>query len=648
MEQTAINAVRMLAVDAINKAKSGHPGICLGAAPILVDLYANHIKVDKNHLDWINRDRFILSGGHGVPMLYAMLHLANFGVSMDDLKSLRQLGSKTTGHPEIGVVNGIDASTGPLGQGIAMGVGFAMAERFLSAKFNKEGYPLVDHYTYVMCGDGDLQEGVAQEAISLAGHHKLNKLILLYDSNDVQLDGPTNASYTEDIKKKYEALGFNYYLVKDGNDAKAIDKAIKLAKKNGQKPSLIEVKTVIGFGSPLAGLCDSHGAPLGEEKTVALRKNLGWNYPPFEVPQEAYNYFEQTTNKNGKRAYSKWKKLYKAYKAQYPTEAAEFDKAVKGEFNTNLTLSYPVGHSDATRNTIGQVIKEFSALNPTFIGGSADLTKSTKAKGADGDFTPENPLGRNICFGVREHAMGAIINGLNIHGGVRAFSGAFFVFSDYMKASIRLAALMETPSIFIFTHDSIAVGEDGPTHQPIEQIAGLRVMPNLNVYRPADAYEVVECFKQAIASTKTPSVIILTRQNLRVEDHSESQVAKGGYILKHENGKNDLTLVASGSEVNLAMDVAAKLEQQGKGVRVVSMPNIADFERQSASYKSKVLSNRNKTIAIEMSSDAIWYKYAAHVYGINRFGASAPASVLLKAYGFDVDSLCNYIINNVK
>lgn len=647
MEQTAINAVRMLAVDAINKAKSGHPGICLGAAPMLVDLYANFMNVDKTHMDWINRDRFILSGGHGVPMMYGLLNLMGFGVTVDDIKSLRQLHSKTPGHPEADVTPGIDASTGPLGQGIAMGVGFAMAERFLAAKFNREGFPVVDHYTYVMCGDGDLQEGIAQEAISLAGHHKLNKLVLLYDSNDVQLDGPTNASYTEDIKKKYEAMGWAYIRVENGNDTAAISKAIKRAHKNVDKPTIIEVKTIIGYGSPLAGLCDSHGAPLGEEKTAALRKTLGWDYAPFEVPEEAYQTMD-VVNKRGKRAYSKWKKLVKAYTEQYPEEAKQFDNAVKGIYNLDFTLDFPVGHSDATRNTIGSVIKEFSKLNPTFIGGSADLTKSTKAKGADGDFTSDNPTGRNIMFGVREHAMGAIVNGLNIHGGVRAFTGAFFVFSDYMKGAMRLAALMGVPSIFVFTHDSIAVGEDGPTHEPIEQIAGLRATPNMDVYRPADAWEVVECFKKAIASKHTPSCIILTRQNLRVEDHANSDVAKGGYVLKEEQGKLDLCLLASGSEVNLAMDVANKLESQGKNVRVVSMPNTADFDKQSKAYRQSVLPDRKKVVAVEMSSDNVWYKYAAYVYGIDKFGASAPASVLMKEYGFTADQLADWIANNVK
>lgn len=642
MKQTAINAIRFLSMDAINKSKSGHPGICLGAAPMLTELYAEHINVCNTDPNWINRDRFILSAGHGVPMLYSLLHIANFGLSIDDLKNLRQLGSKTPGHPEKDVTPGIDASTGPLGQGVAMGVGMAMAEKFLSAKFNKKNLPIVNHYTYVLCGDGDLQEGVAQEALSLAGHYELSKLILLYDSNDVQLDGPTSASYTENIKNKYEAMGFNYILVKDGNDTAAISKAITAAQKSA-KPTLIEVKTVIGYGSPFAGKCDCHGAPIGAENTDAMRKQAGWNYSAFEVPQEAYEYFNKTLDKRGAEKRAEWQRLYEQYKKEYPIDAAEFDKALKGEFDLDIGLSYEQGYKDASRNTIGQVIGAFSKKNATFWGGSADLTKSTKAKGADGDFTASNPLGRNVCFGVREHAMGAIVNGINLHGLSRAFTGAFFVFSDYMKPAVRLAALMGIPSLFVFTHDSIAVGEDGPTHQPIEQLAGFRAMPNLNVFRPCDAYEVAECFKLAVESKHTPSVIVLTRQNLITENHADSDVSKGAYVLKRENGKLDFCLLATGSEVNLAMQVAEKLEKDGKGVRVVSMPNMYAFERQPKEYVSKVLPERDKTVALEMASGTELYKYAARVYGINKFGASAPADLLLKEYGFDVDSVIEYL-----
>lgn len=642
MEQVAINAVRMLAVDAIDKAKSGHPGICLGASPMLVELYCNHLNTCVKRLDWINRDRFVLSGGHGVPMLYAMLHLMGAGVSVDDLKNLRQYGSITPGHPELGVTPGIDVSTGPLGQGIAMGVGFAMAERFLAAKFNKEGYPVIDHYTYVMCGDGDLQEGIAQEAISLAGHHKLNKLILLYDSNDVQLDGPTNASYTENIAEKYKAMGFKYIKVPDGNNPKSIAKAIRRAKKSTDAPTLIEVKTIIGYGSPLAGLSDSHGAPLGS-KTAELRAALGWQYEPFDVPEDAYSYVKSTGVRRGKREYKKWVAMFNAYKRAYPELAKQFERALIGEVDVQTNMGYEVGHTDASRNVGGKVLAKLSELNPLLIGGSADLTKSTKAKGSDGDFTPQNPLGRNICFGVREHAMGAIVNGITLHGMTRGFSGAFFVFSDYMKASVRLAALMGVPSIFVFTHDSVAVGEDGPTHQPVEQLAGFRAMPNLNVFRPADAYETEQCFRLAMQSKHTPSIIVLTRQNLVDEVHENSHVDCGAYVVKTERGNLDLCLLASGSEVNLAMRAAEVLESEGENVRVVSMPNMAGFELQDARYKTSVLPNRNKTVAIEMSSSMEWYKYARYVYGIDHFGASAPANVLMQKYGFTVDELVEHL-----
>ena len=465
---------------------------------------------------------------------------------------------------------------------------------------------------------------------------------MLYDSNDVQLDGPTNASYTENIAEKYRAMGFKYVKVADGNDPKAITKAIRRAKKSVDAPTIIEVKTVIGYGSPLAGSSDSHGAPLGN-KTAELRAALGWQYAPFQVPMEAYAYAKATGARRGKREYKKWQEMFAAYKKAYPELAEQFADALEGKVNVQTDMGYDVGHSDATRNSGGKVLAKLSQLNPLLIGGSADLTKSTKAKGSDGDFTPENPLGRNICFGVREHAMGAIVNGITLHGMTRGFSGAFFVFSDYMKASVRLAALMGLPSIFVFTHDSVAVGEDGPTHQPVEQLAGFRAMPNLNVFRPADAYETEQCFRLAMESKHTPSVIVLTRQNLTDEVHQDGQVEKGAYVLKKEQGNLDLCLLASGSEVNLAMRAAEELEAEGENVRVVSMPNMRGFEQQDARYKTSVLPNRNKTVAIEASSSMEWYKYARYVYGIDHFGASAPASVLMEKYGFTVEELAEHL-----
>ncbi len=637
----AINATRMLAVDAINKAQSGHTGICLGAAPMLVELYAHHINACKDDAEWINRDRFVLSAGHGAPMLYALLHLAGFGLTVDDLKSLRQFGSRTAGHPERGLTRGVDASTGPLGQGIGMAVGFAVAERFLSARFNKRDYPVFDHYTYALCGDGDLQEGVAQEALSFAGHNALNKLIILYDSNDIQLDGPTRNAYSDDCENKYEAMGFDYYRVADGSDVAAIRAAIEQAKKS-DKPSFIEVKTVIGFGSPLAGKCDCHGAPLGD-MTDALKAQLGWDRAAFDVPSAAYKYFEDTLTKRSAKAYSEWNALYEKYAAQYPQDAAELEKAVRGELDCAVDMDCSEGLSEATRITAGKILAELSKRNAALIGGSADLTKSTKAKGADGDFSPLNPTGRNINFGVREHAMGAIINGINLHGGARAFSGAFFVFSDYMKPAVRLAALMGVPSVFVFTHDSIAVGEDGPTHQPVEQLSGLRAMPNLDVYRPCDAREAVQCFKSAFKRTNAPSAIILTRQNLTVERRDCDGADRGGYIFKREQNALCVCIIASGSEVNTAVAAARLLEREGLGARVVSVPNLGEFDRQPEEYKRSVLPSRDITVATEAATGAEWYKYAAHVLGINRFGMSAPCDRLSEEYGFTASALARRI-----
>lgn len=645
-ETTAVNAVRMLAVDAINYANSGHTGICLGATPMLVELYSNHINACKTHPDWINRDRFVLSAGHGAPMLYALLHFAGFGLSVDDLKSLRQYGSKTAGHPEVGLTRGVDASTGPLGQGIGMAVGFAVAERFLSAKFNKRGLPIIDHYTYALCGDGDLQEGVAQEALSFAGHNKLSKLIVLYDSNDVQLDGPTANAVSENVGRKYGAMGFDYICVRDGNDTAAVGAAIEKAKRS-KKPSFIEVKTVIGYGSVFAGDCACHGVPLGKH-TDALRRTLGWEYPPFDTPKDAYGYFEQTLTKRSEARYEKWRDCLLEYVKKYPDEAKEFDRACIGEMDCDITVEYPAGYCDATRNVGGTAIAELSSLNKTFIGGSADLSKSTKAAGADGFFSPQYPDGRNIAFGVREHAMGAIVNGMNLHGGVRAFGSGFFVFSDYMKPAIRLAALMGIPSLFVFTHDSIAVGEDGPTHQPVEQLSGLRAVPNLNVFRPCDAYETAECFIDAVRSKKTPSVIVLSRQNLTTKNHFRGGVAHGGYVIKRETNPLFACLIASGSEVGLAMDTAALLEREGQGVRVVSVPNMRAFDAQNDEYMSEVLPSRDITFAVETASGAEWYKYAAHVFGIDRFGKSAPAERLLKEYGFATQSLADKIKEMLK
>lgn len=638
--QKAVDAVRVLSVEAINKANSGHPGICLGAAPILVSLYGEFMRFAVRKKQCINRDRFILSAGHGAPMLYAVLYFMGAGITIEDMKNLRQLGSKTPGHPEI-TTPYIDAATGPLGQGVAMGVGMAIADKILGAHFNKPDFKLFDHFTYVLCGDGDLQEGVAQEAISLAGHLGLGRLIFLYDSNNVQLDGPTNDSYTENIKKKYQAMGLEYINVMDGNDLNQVVKGIRQARKVSGKPTIVEFKTKIGWGSPKEGDCGVHGSPLGPAGLEYLKEKIGWTNEPFTYPAEAYSYFNQGLKK-GTRAYNRWNKRFEEYKALYPEEGALLEKALKGEYDSKLQMHFELGFKEATRVTGGKVLAELSKEFLTLVGGSADLTKSTKAKGADGNFSKENPLGRNICYGVREHAMGAITNGINLHGGLRSFSGAFFVFSDYMKPAIRMAALMGIPSIFVFTHDSIAVGEDGPTHEPIEQLAGLRSIPNLNVFRPADANETVAVFKLALKETTRPSVIVLTRQDVVTVTDNQAAVKMGGYLVKGKDNSSDLCFIASGSEVSLACDTANLLANEGINASVVSMPNMRAFDEQTKRYKYLLLPSRNRNISVEMSSSREWYQYAKFVYNIERFGESAKAEDLIKEYGFTKEALATY------
>ena len=639
--EKVVSALRILSTDSINKAKSGHPGICLGAAPIMNALLFHTMNVTPECKDWMNRDRFILSAGHGAPLLYSGLHLAGYEITMDDMKSLRQLGSITAGHPESDLIKGIDASTGPLGQGIAMGVGMAMASRYCAAKFNTEDITLFDNYTYVLCGDGCLQEGVALEALSLCGHQQLDKFILLFDSNDIQLDGDTKMTISENTKAKMEAMGFNYILVEEGNDTLKIVEAINKAKNQNEKPSFIEVRTVIGYGTTLAGSSACHGAPIGEENSNLIREKFGWDYAPFEIPSDVYEDAKSAIDANGGSKYQKWVESYNLYQEKYSEKALELAKFLANDFELPASNEYPEGFDEATRKTGGNVLNSFQKVCPNLLGGSADLTKSTNAKGLDGNFTKENPLGRNICYGVREHAMGAIANGITLFGGVRTFTGAFFVFSDYMKPAIRMAALMKVPTIFVFTHDSIMVGEDGPTHEPIEQLIGLRSIPNCNVIRPADARETYEAFKIAYNSEETPTVIVLSRQNLVVTNTNSELVNLGAYIVKDcENPKH--ILLATGSEVSLACEVSKLVE----GVRVVSMPSAFLFEQQEEAYKNSILPDRNKTIAIEMGSTAGWYKYASRVIGIDTFGASAPAKVVAKHFGFTPEDVANKILNN--
>ena len=654
MSELSINAIRFLGVDAIEKSKSGHPGIVMGAAPMAYSLYSQHLRINPKEPHWINRDRFILSAGHGSMLLYALLHLSGFEeMTLDEIKNFRQWGSKTPGHPEFGHTAGVDGTTGPLGQGISTAVGFAQAERYLAAKYNKENFTIFDHYTYVICGDGDLMEGVSGEAASYAGQQKLDKLIVLYDSNDINLDGPTSETFTENVRARYEAYGWQTQLVEDGTDVAAISRAIEAAKQSGQ-PSLIEVKTVIGFGSPnKAGSNAAHGAPLGPDEAAATRKALGWDYAPFEIPQAVYDDFREQVSDRGQSAYASWQQLVADYQAAYPELAREVDAIITGRDAVEIKeADFPVydnGFSQATRNSSQDAINAAAAVLPNFLGGSADLAHSnmTLIK-EDGLQDAEHPLNRNIQFGVREFAMGAILNGMALHGGLRVYGGTFFVFSDYLKAAIRLSALQGLPVTYVFTHDSIAVGEDGPTHEPIEHLAGLRAIPNLTVIRPADARETQAAWYEALTSKDRPTALVLTRQNLEVEEGSSfTAVSKGAYVTYETGPDFDTILLASGSEVNLAVKAAKALAQKGGKIRVVSVPSTELFDQQEESYKEEILPNKiRRRLAIEMAASQPWYKYVGldgKVMGIDRFGASAPAAEVIDNYGFTVDQIIQLV-----
>ena len=656
MSNLSVNAIRFLGIDAINKANSGHPGVVMGAAPMAYNLFTKNLRINPAQPNWINRDRFILSAGHGSMLLYALLHLSGFeDVSMDEVKNFRQWGSKTPGHPEFGHTAGVDATTGPLGQGIATATGFAQAERFLAAKYNREGYNIFDHYTYVICGDGDLMEGVSSEAASYAGLQKLDKLIVLYDSNDINLDGETKDSFTENVRARYDAYGWHTVLVEDGTDLEAIQAAIDEAKASG-KPSLIEVKTIIGYGSPnKQGTNGVHGAPLGADETAATRQALGWDYKPFEIPAEVYADFKENVADRGTEAYQTWTKLVAAYKETYPELAAEVEAIIDGRDPVDLKPEdFPVlenGFSQATRNSSQDALNVVAEKMPNFLGGSADLAHSnmTYIK-TDGLQDDANRLNRNIQFGVREFAMGTVLNGMALHGGLRVYGGTFFVFSDYLKAAVRLSALQGLPVTYVLTHDSIAVGEDGPTHEPIEHLAGLRAIPNLNVFRPADARETQAAWYLAAKSKTTPTALVLSRQNLTVEEGTDfNKVAKGAYVVYENAADFDTILIATGSEVNLAVSAAKELASQGGKVRVVSMPSTDVFDVQDAAYKEEILPNAvRRRVAVEMGASQNWYKYIGldgYVLGIDSFGASAPAPKVLAEYGFTVENLVNIVKN---
>ncbi|WP_204237382.1 transketolase [Mammaliicoccus sciuri] len=656
-DQLAVDSIRALSIDAIEAANSGHPGLPMGAAPMAYALWTKHLNFNPQSKNYFNRDRFVLSAGHGSALLYSLLHVSG-SLELEEVKNFRQWDSKTPGHPEFRHTDGVEVTTGPLGQGFAMSVGMAMAEKHLAGKFNKDKYDVVDHYTYVLASDGDLMEGISHEAASLAGHLNLDKLITLYDSNDISLDGELNKAFSENVKERFSSYGWSYILVEDGNDLEAIDKAITEAK-TLESPTLIEVKTVIGYGAPnKAGTNGVHGAPLGEEERELALKVYGLDPSKrFNVPQEVYDIFSETMLKRANEDEAAWEKLVEAYTNDYPELGQAFKQAISNELPVDYDKELPVyeaGNSSATRADSGEVIQALSKSVPAFFGGSADLASSNKSNVKDeADFSSETPEGRNVWFGVREFGMAAAVNGMAVHGGVKPYGATFFVFSDYLKPAVRLSAIMGVPSTFVFTHDSIAVGEDGPTHEPVEQLAGLRAIPNLNVIRPADGNETRVAWKVALESETTPTALVLTRQNLTALDVEESVleegVRKGGYVVYRSEIEPEYLLLASGSEVSLAVDAAKDIEAQGKGVQVVSLPNWHAFDQQDAEYKASVLpASITKRVAIEMASSLGWHKYIGiegKVITIDTFGASAPGDLVVEKYGFTKENVLNQVLS---
>ena len=659
IEQKSVNAIRVLAADTVQKANSGHPGMPLGSAAMAYELWANHLTHNPKNPKWVNRDRFILSAGHASSLLYSLLHLFGYGLTIEDMKNFRQDNSLTPGHPEYGHTVGVEATTGPLGAGMGMAVGMAMAQAHMAATFNTEDYNVIDHYTFVLGGDGCMEEGISSEAFSLAGTLGLSKLIVLYDSNNITIEGNTDLAFTEDVNKRMEAFGFQTLTVEDGNNLEKISKAIELAKSEKTKPSFITVKTKIAFGCPAKeGSESSHGSPLGEENVKALRDNLGWEeQEAFVIPQDVYDNFAQKAKK-GQEAENNWNKLFKAYCEKYPEKKALWDKyfaVIDDEklLNCDEFWSYE-DKPQATRSLSGNMINRLAKIMPNFWGGSADLGPSNKTVIKDGgSFSKNNYLGRNIHYGVREFAMAAIANGITLYGGTKTFVGTFFVFSDYLKPMARLAALMKIPVTYVLTHDSIGVGEDGPTHEPIEQLAMLRAMPNINVFRPADAIETAAAWYSAITSKNTPTVLALSRQNLPQIEGSSKEALKGGYIIAESiKAKPDAIIIASGSEVSLAVDAKKELMEKGFDIRVVSMPCMDIFEQQSDEYKEKILPQTvEKRLVVEAGSSICWGKYLGFKgksVTIDTFGASAPANVLFKKYGFTVENVVNKALSMLK
>lgn len=649
IDTMSVNAIRVLAADGVQKANSGHPGLPLGAAAMAYELWAKHMKHNPADPKWDNRDRFILSGGHGSMLLYSLLHLFGYGLKVEDLAQFRQENSLTPGHPEYGHTVGVEATTGPLGAGMAMAVGMAMGEAHLAAKFNKDGYSVVDHYTFVLGGDGCMMEGITSEAMSLAGTLGLGKLIVLYDSNQISIEGSTDIAFTEDVKKRFEAFGFQTLVVEDGNDLAEIGAAIEAAKADLTRPTMITVKTKIGFGSPREGKASAHGEPLGAENVTALKEKLGWlSQEPFFVPEEVYDNYKALAAEAAK-AQASWNSMFADYSSKYPEMKALWDQyhnvnAAKDLMNNDDFWVF-ADKPEATRNLSGQVLNKLRNSLPNLIGGAADLAPSTKTYMNDmGDFSKDNYAGRNLHFGVRELAMAAIGNGLALHGGLRAYVSTFFVFSDYVKPMARLSALMGLPLTFVLTHDSIGVGEDGPTHEPIEQLAMLRAMPNFTVFRPADATECIAAWYYAITSTTTPTALVLTRQNLPQLPGSSKDALKGGYVVSpSKKATPDAIIMASGSEVELGVNAQAELLKEGVDVRVVSIPSMDVFEAQSAEYKDSILPKSVRArVAVEAATDFGWGKYVGldgTTVTMKGFGASAPAGVLFKKFGFTTENV---------
>ena len=662
IEQKAINTIRTLSIDAIERANSGHPGLPMGAAPMAYSLFTDFMNHNPKNSKWFNRDRFVLSAGHGSMLLYSLLHLSGYDVTIEDLKSFRQFKSRTPGHPEVLDTDGVEATTGPLGQGVAMAVGIAMAEAHLAAKYNKDDFNIIDHYTYSLVGDGDIMEGISHEAASLAGHLGLGKLIVLYDSNDISLDGDLDRSFSDHTQKRFEAYNWEVIRVEDGNDLAEIRKAITKAKENTEQPTLIEVKTIIGYGSPnKSNSSASHGAPLGADEVKLTKEYYKWEHDEFHVDTDVYNNFEEKVVKKGAQSEEEWNKLFNEYKHSYPELATDLELAINNklpeDWDKNLPR-YEAGKDKlATRAASSDAINALAKSIPNLFGGSADLASSNNTMiKDDGDFTKASYDGRNIWFGVREFAMGAALNGMALHGGLKVYGGTFFVFSDYLRAAIRLSAIMNTPVTYVFTHDSIAVGEDGPTHEPVEQLASLRAMPNLSVIRPADGNETQAAWQLALESEDKPTALVLTRQGLPTLPNTANKayegVSRGAYVISDAKNEPEAILLATGSEVSLAVEAQKVLLDKNIDVRVVSIPSWDRFESQDETYKNEVIPTHiKKRVAIEMASSFGWERYAGDegkIIAVDKFGASGKGDVVVKEYGFTIENVVRHVEDLLK